>query len=197
MHIWLFDLDGTLTVPMHDFAGLKAELGLPADLDVLAGIATRPIAERAALHDAVKRWEVEHLDHARPAPGAHDLLESLLSAACRVGILTRNTRVTALNTLDAVGLRGFFDDDVVVGRECTEPKPSPAGVHRLLRHHGAPPHEALLVGDYVDDLRAARAASVQAVWIDHDGSGAYAAEADRTIGSLTELHPLVPPFAGP
>ena len=33
---WVFDLDGTLTVPVHDFAAIKRELGLDPEVDILS-----------------------------------------------------------------------------------------------------------------------------------------------------------------
>ena len=33
---WLFDMDGTLTVPVHDFVALRRRLGAPEGGDILA-----------------------------------------------------------------------------------------------------------------------------------------------------------------
>lgn len=186
-HAWIFDLDGTLTVPMHDFAGLKARLGLPVGLDVLAGIATRPESQHASLHAAVKLWEREHVEGARAAPGAVELLDDLGGRGCRLGVLTRNTRATALETLRRIGLSDWFDPLDVLGRDSAPPKPSPVGVRLLLNRWDVEPGAAVMVGDYVDDLRAGRAAGASAVWIDHEGSGRYAADADRVVRTLAEL----------
>ena len=191
MRAWIFDLDGTLAQPMHDFTALKATLGLPTDRDVLAGIASRPAAERPALNAAVAQWERDHLADARPAPGAARLLDAVAAAGQHRGVLTRNTRATALATLSAIDLRDRFDDADVVGRQCARPKPDPAGILRLLGAWGVVAGEAVMVGDHVHDLQAARAAGVHAVWIDHGGSGRFAAQADRVVLDLAELLPLV------
>ncbi|MEZ4318392.1 MAG: HAD family hydrolase [Myxococcota bacterium] len=184
---WIFDLDGTLTVPMHDFAGLKAELGLPADRDVLAGIATRPEAERDGLRAAVRAWEREHIAEARAAEGAAELLASLGARGCRLGVLTRNTRSTALDTLERIGLGRVFTPDDVLGRDSAPPKPHPGGVLALVGRWGASPGHTVMVGDWVHDLEAGRSAGAAAVWIDHHGSGRFAAQADRVVRSLREL----------
>ncbi len=180
---WIFDLDGTLTVPMHDFAGFKRSVGLPVELDILAGIARRPEAERAALFAAVKDWEQSLIDRARPAPGAEALLASLSGP---VGVVTRNTREGALHTLEVIGLLRWFRPEDVLGRGCAAPKPSPDALLRLLHCWGVPPGEAVMVGDYVDDLRAGRAAGTATVWVDHHG-GPAPVEADRVVRSLEEL----------
>jgi hypothetical protein len=45
---WIFDMDGTLTISIHDFDGIKRILGLP--IDSLSGrLRQRPILE--ALND--------------------------------------------------------------------------------------------------------------------------------------------------
>ncbi len=38
---WIFDLDGTLTVPVHDFQGIRKTLGIPRDKDILGFISTQ------------------------------------------------------------------------------------------------------------------------------------------------------------
>jgi HAD superfamily hydrolase (TIGR01509 family) len=188
---WVFDLDGTLTVPMHDFAGLKRSLGLPADRDVLGGIALAPPAEQPRLHEAVRAWEREHVANAAAAPGADALLDQLVGRGCRIGILTRNTRETALSTLERIGLLDRFDPVCVLGRDSARPKPAPDGVRALLTRWSAPPDGSVMVGDYVDDLRAGRAAGAAAIWIDHEGTGVAASEASLTVRTLDALLGLV------
>ncbi len=188
---WVFDLDGTLTVPMHDFSALKVELGLPPDRDILGGISLAPATEQGRLREAVRAWEREHVRSAVAAPGAMALLDRLLERRCRVGILTRNTRATALSTLERIGLIDRFDPVCVLGRDSAAPKPAPDGVLALLRRWNARAHGAVMVGDYVDDLRAGRAAGASAVWIDHDRTGLSSSEADVTIHGLDALQDLI------
>jgi HAD superfamily hydrolase (TIGR01509 family) len=172
---------------MHDFAGLKAALGLPADRDVLAGIALRPTQEQDALRAAVRDWERQHLEQARAAPDAPSLLERLRTQGCHLGILTRNTRSTALETLDRIGLSDAFAPEDVLGRDSARPKPHPDGVLALLGRWGRAPGESVMVGDYVHDLEAGRSAGAAAIWVDHDGTGHFASHADRVVRSLGEL----------
>ncbi|KPW40478.1 hypothetical protein ALO66_05453, partial [Pseudomonas coronafaciens pv. atropurpurea] len=47
---WVFDMDGTLTVPVHDFAAIKRELDIPQDHDILGHLAALPAEESAAKH---------------------------------------------------------------------------------------------------------------------------------------------------
>ncbi|MEO0601037.1 MAG: HAD-IA family hydrolase [Myxococcota bacterium] len=184
---WLFDLDGTLTEPTHDFAAIKAELGLPPDRDVLSGIRTQPEADRPALLKAVRDWEADHLDRARPARGATELLDRLADAGLPVGIVTRNTRVTARATLDVIGLAHHFPEGVVYGRDDAMPKPAPDAVLALLERFDVSAARAVMIGDHDHDLLAGRAAGATAVWVDPDGTGEFASSADVVVRGLDEL----------
>ncbi len=186
---WIFDLDGTLVHSDHDYAALKARLGLPNHLAVLEGIAGRPEEEQAALLAEVHDWEVGHLARIRPIDGAADLLAALRNRGRSVAVLTRNTRETALRALDGAGLTGLVEPRYVVGRHEAACKPAPDGVHALLRRWGALPGDACLVGDFRFDLVAARAAGVQAIWFDPDRTGTWAELADRVVHHLSELAP--------
>ncbi len=53
---WVFDMDGTLTVPVHDFPAIKRALGIPQDDDILGHLAALPAHESAAKH----AWLLEH-----------------------------------------------------------------------------------------------------------------------------------------
>ncbi|MEM6931250.1 MAG: HAD-IA family hydrolase [Myxococcota bacterium] len=184
---WLFDLDGTLTEPTHDFAAIKAELGLPPDRDVLSGILTKPETERSGLLEAVRAWEADHLERARPARGAPELLDRLAHAGLPVGIVTRNTRVTARATLEIIGLAHHFPEGVVYGRDDAMPKPAPDALLALLQRFAVSASRAVMVGDHDHDLLAGRAAGATAVWVDPAGTGEFASRADVIVRGLDEL----------
>ena len=101
--------------------------------------------------------------------------------------LTRNLRSIAFETLDAIGLRDFFEDDEVLGRDEAPPKPDPGGVESLLRRWGAQPREAVMVGDYVFDLQAGRAAGATTIYIDPEGEFPHRDHADHCIRRLADL----------
>jgi hypothetical protein len=42
---WVFDLDGTLTVAIHDFAHIRNVLGVPHGVDILGHLGDLPEAE--------------------------------------------------------------------------------------------------------------------------------------------------------
>ncbi|MEZ4472496.1 MAG: hypothetical protein R3F60_17225 [bacterium] len=105
---WIFDLDGTLTLAVHDFAALRLRLGLPPGAPILEAIAAAPPGRRAWLAAEVEAWEHEAVSAATPAPDALALLDHLAGGDYRVGVLTRNLRDIALATLSACGLAARF-----------------------------------------------------------------------------------------
>lgn len=53
---WVFDMDGTLTIAVHDFAAIRVALAIPAEDDILTHLAALPADEAAAKH----AWLLEH-----------------------------------------------------------------------------------------------------------------------------------------
>ena len=162
---WVFDLDGTLTVAMHDFAAIRRALAIREDEDILAHIAALPRHEADAKRAWLHGHERELALASRPAIGAVALVRSLAARGCRLGILTRNLRELALLSLQAIGLADCFDPAHVLGREDAPPKPDPAGLHRLAERWAVETTRLAMVGDYAYDLACARAAGAQAVLV--------------------------------
>jgi len=186
---WIFDLDGTLTVKTQDFDLLRRDLALPAGAPILEAIAASPPERAAELLVRVRDWERAHAEQAQPALGARPLLDRLSERGLPLGILTRNTRSNALLTLERCGLSDGFDPVDVLGRDEAAAKPSPAGVQLLLARWGISSDGAVVVGDYLHDLQAARAAGATSVLVDADQSARFAAAADLVVRDLRELIP--------
>ena len=185
---WIFDLDGTLTVAAHDFDAMRRELGLPPGVGLLESIAALPAEKSAALHVRLRAWEEEVADRARPEADVAPLLEALTERGARLGIVTRNHSDVAWTTLERAGLDRWFEPAHVVGRDRAAAKPDPDGIHALLSAWRAPPDDAVMVGDYVADLHAGRAAGVATVLVDRKHRGAsWAPWADRTVQRLDAL----------
>ncbi len=191
---WIFDLDGTLTVAVHDFEAIRLELGLPPGAPILEAIAQLPAAERVAMHAHLDAIELALARRTREQPGAHALLSALQTRGVQLGVLTRNSTEIALLTLQAAGLASFFPPEHVIGRDQAAPKPDPAGVHALLKRWNALAADTVLVGDFVFDLHAAkRAGLARAIYFDHDASARFASEADLTVTTLDELRARLAP----
>jgi len=184
---WIFDMDGTLTVAIHDFEAIRAELGLEPRKPILEQLALLPRARAAELFLRLDALELELARRACAAEGAVALLSALAARGARLGILTRNTRANALETLRAAGLERYFAAERIVDRELAAPKPDPGGIHHLLRGWSARADEAVMVGDYRFDLLAGRAAGTATIYVDPSGAFPFAQHADVSVRSLAAL----------
>ena len=184
---WVFDLDGTLTVAVHDFAAIRRELEIPEGSDILGHLTSLPPHHAQPLHDRLQEIELELTGLTRAASGALELLEHLQASGAQRGILTRNTRENALRTLELVGLGSFFHPGHVLGRDEALPKPDPDGIHRLARMWETGPETTVMVGDYQYDLQAGRSAGAMTVHVDASRSFRWPELADVSVGSLNEL----------
>ena len=184
---WVFDLDGTLTVAVHDFAAIRSELCIPPGSDILGHLESLPKVESKTLHERLQQIELELAHRTEAALGAAALIEELYTRDIRLGILTRNTRDNALRTLDLIGLGGYFEYAHVLGRDEALPKPDPDGLHRLAALWGASPNEMVMVGDYLYDLQAGRSAGTLTVHVDVSREFRWPDFADITIESLQEM----------
>ena len=182
---WIFDLDGTLTRPVHDFDALCARLSLEPGTPILEAISTAEPERADWLAQEVEKWEWEAAERAEPAVGARDLLSSIESG--RLAILTRNRRDIAIETLRAIGFLHFFDLERILGRDEAKPKPSPSGIQFILDAAGWQANETMMVGDYVYDIQAGKSAGCRTVLVDPSEHGLWDEWADVRVKRLDEL----------
>lgn len=162
---WVFDMDGTLTVAVHDFAAIRVALDIPAEHDILTHLAALPAEEAAAKHAWLLEHERDLATASTAATGAVELVRELAGRGCRLGILTRNARELAHVTLEAIGLADCFPVEHILGREEAAPKPSPDGLLKIASAWGVTPSELVMVGDYRFDLDCGRAAGARTVLV--------------------------------
>jgi HAD superfamily hydrolase (TIGR01549 family) len=176
---WVFDMDGTLTLAVHDFPAIKRALGIPEEDDILHHLAALPADEAAAKHTWLLEHERELAVASRPAPGAIELVRTLSERGCQLGILTRNAHELALLTLQAIGLDDCFATADILGRDEAPPKPHPGGLLHLAERWSVAPHELVMVGDYRFDLECAQVAGARGVLVNLP---------DNPWPELTDLH---------
>lgn len=162
---WVFDMDGTLTVAVHDFAAIRRALSIPEASDILEHLAGLPADEAAEKHAWLLEHERELARGSMASAGAVELVRLLQSRGCRLGILTRNARELAMIVLEAIGLRDAFDLNDILGRDEAPPKPHPGGLQHFARRWGIACSELVMVGDYRYDLECARAAGARSVLV--------------------------------
>ncbi len=181
-------MDGTLTNSAHDFAHIRAELGLPGSEPILEALHAMPAEQAAPLWSRLDELESFYADQATIKSGARELLEHLRQQGTELGILTRNTMPVVHHTLNACGLADFFPDDHIFDRDGCEPKPSPDGILRLLEKWRVEPAEAVMVGDFLYDLQSGRAAGVTTIHVDNSGGSDHWPEyTDIRVESLEHL----------
>ena len=176
---WVFDMDGTLTLAVHDFPAIKRVLGIPQEDDILHHLAALPAEEAAQKHAWLLEHERELAVASRPAPGAIELVRALCERGCQLGILTRNAHELALLTLQAIGLDDCFASADILGRDEAPPKPHPGGLLHLAERWAVTPQELVMVGDYRFDLECAQAAGARGVLVNLP---------DNPWPELAELH---------
>lgn len=162
---WVFDMDGTLTVAVHDFAAIRVALDIPPEEDILTHLAGLPAEAAAAKHAWLLEHERELAVASRAAEGAVELVRNLAARGHTLGILTRNARELAHITLEAIGIADCFATADVLGRDNALPKPDPDGLLKLASGWGVSPSQMVMVGDYRFDLDCGRAAGAHTVLV--------------------------------
>ncbi|MGD1276374.1 MAG: HAD family hydrolase [Tepidisphaeraceae bacterium] len=182
----LFDMDGTLTQPMLDFARIKAELGI-GSRPILEAIAEMSPSEQRAAEKIVERHEAEAARRSVLNPGCPEVLGWLKRRRITTAVITRNSRQCAAIVLR----RHRLSIGVVITRQDGPYKPSPAPVLAACRRLGASPSKAWMVGDGQYDVEAANAAGAAAVWLSHGKAKSFAAQPWKTVADLHELLELL------
>jgi HAD superfamily hydrolase (TIGR01549 family) len=190
---WVFDLDGTLTVAVHDFAAIRRELDIPEGSDIIGHLRSLPSHHAQPLYDRLQEIELELAGMTQAAAGALALLQQLQSNGVQLGILTRNTRENALRSLELAGLGSFFEPAHVMGRYEALPKPDPDGIHRLAKIWGIDSKTTVMVGDYQYDLQAGRSAGALTVHVDSTRNFRWPDLTDVSVATLVELSAWIKP----
>jgi len=181
----LFDFDGTLTRPgALDFPAIKREVGCPADSLVLEWIEALPAgARREKALAALARFELAAAAESTPNADAERVVRSLRAQGLKIGVLTRNGLPAVRRALARFRGLDAGDLDVIVTRDDGfTPKPAPDGVLHAAAAMGVPPEETLVVGDFVLDVQAGRAAGALTAYLTNGGAGELTGNAAHELG---------------
>ncbi len=196
----LFDFDGTLTRPEAlNFTGIKRELGCPPEQFLLEWIQGLPRgARKEHAFAALERFERRGAAASTPNEGAEELVRELRARGLLLGIVTRNSLAAVQCALERFALLTEADFHVIVSRDDDAAlKPAPDSVLLAARMLGVAPAETLMVGDYIIDVQAGRAAGTVTAYLTNEGGGGEtrehppAALCDVVVHRLTELSALV------
>jgi HAD superfamily hydrolase (TIGR01509 family) len=171
----IFDVDGTLldTNYLHVAAWWEAfrERGHDircADVHRALGMGSSDLVERvlgrpdATVIEAHSRYFAPYLGRMRPLPGAADLLKATARLGLNVVLATSAKDEEVGLMLDALGARDVIGT-VVSSGDVDQAKPEPDIVDRALQQSGTDPGRAVMVGDAVWDMIAARRAGIPGI----------------------------------
>ncbi len=182
----IFDLDGTLTLPVLDFDTIRREIGLPTQprTPILEALEHMTPAARAAAEVVLHRHEELAAKSSELQDGAPEVIAAIRRHGIPVALLTRNSRLSVETVLARHGL----EVDCIYTREDGPVKPAPDSVLAICARFGVLPQDAWVVGDYLFDLQAGNAAGATTVLMIGDAPmPEYAAQANHVIRRLDEL----------
>jgi HAD superfamily hydrolase (TIGR01549 family) len=208
--IALFDLDGTIadTLPLiyeaFDAAFIPAlGTGFPPDeIRAMFGPPDHEIIRRrvresdadAAIERFNRYYEVRHDDLVSAFPGFADLIQSCVAVGMRLGVITGKSRLTALITLDRLGLTNAFGA-IYAGDDVERQKPDPEALILALRDLGAAESDrAVMIGDAAADVvagKAIRIATIGVTWGNPDHHELDESEPDYVVSTVAELEALL------
>ena len=215
----LFDLDGTLLDTAGDIhialnrtlAERRWESLSENDVRRMIGRGAPMLIERAAaaqgrkLDEATSGAMVERFFHhygalqeneefgAQPYPGASEALRVLHDAGLRTAVVTNKQERFANGLLRRLHLRQWIDL-VVGGDSCERRKPDPQPLLFACERLQAPPSRTLMVGDSINDVKAARAARIPVICVPYgynEGNDPRDLPCDALIEGLSQLPPLL------
>ena len=195
----VFDLDGTLVdshnLHAHILTEVLAEYGISRRLEHVDASSTslRLFLMRLLPPEHWKDVDLIYLKYAREfsknlskvrlMPGA---VEALKGIEDRKAIFTAMPRTVAEALLRTTGIGGFFDK-VVCGDDVERTKPDPEGLMLIAQELGD--RELVVVGNGINDVRAAKNYGAISVFFSRDGRENK--NADFNIHDLRELPGIV------
>ena len=215
----LFDLDGTLLDTASDIAQavnlMCADYGLDpfpvAAVALMIGRGSPILVERVAAARGRTLTESEHaamvgrfFHHygeleeenrsvAEPYPGAADALRRLHDAGLKIAVVTNKYHRFASALLNRLNLSQWVDI-IVGGDTCQRRKPDPQPLLFACQSLHFAASQALMVGDSINDVLAARAAGIPVICVPYgynEGQDPRTLECDVMIETLADLPELL------
>ncbi len=211
----IFDLDGTLVDTAPDLIAVtdimlegmgcppvpreagRIAAGQGAKALMTAGLRAhdRPLPDEAEWPELIGRfialYEARIAELSRPFDGVAEFLHMAREEGARLAVCTNKKDFLAEKLLSALGLAEHFAA-ITGGNTAGIGKPDPAPVLHCLRQAGGSPGRAVIIGDSLADILAARAAGVAsalAAWGYLDRPpGQY--QADFVLQSITDAPAL-------
>lgn len=213
----LMDVDGTLVDSVPDLAfctdTMMEKLGLPPRGETKVrhwvGNGVERLIKRALVDNLEGEPDEALYQKAEPVfltlyqentskrsylyPGVRDGLDWLKSQGYRLGSVTNKSAQFTHPLLGELGIIDYFEL-IVSGDTLPEKKPHPAPLLHAARFFSIAPEKALMIGDSVSDVKAARAAGFRIICLSYGynhGEDIRDSHPDGVIDSLIELKDLL------
>lgn len=207
----VFDLDGTLIDTAPDLVDtlnvVFAREGLPpvpydtarnligggARMMIARGIEAEgrtvaPAGLERLFQDFLAHYSEHIADRSRPFPGLADALDALAAEGARFAVCTNKLEYLSVLLLKQLGLAHRFA--VVCGQDTFGvQKPDPEVLRRTVAAAGGTLRNAIMIGDFLTDIRTARAAGIPVIAVDFGYTDRPVSELgpDRIISRFAQL----------
>ena len=131
-------------------------------------------------------------------PGVKQGLEYLKSEGYKIGCVTNKAAQFTEPLLDDLGVSDYFSI-VISGDTLEKKKPDPMPLLHAAKHFNVAPEQALMIGDSISDVKAARAAGFRIVCMTYGynhGVDIREAKPDAVMDSMAELPDLLAKLQG-
>ncbi|WP_330924643.1 phosphoglycolate phosphatase [Candidatus Sororendozoicomonas aggregata] len=213
----MYDLDGTLVDSIPDLIiatncmlkDLNRPVANPEDITHWVGNGITPLIKRALADDIkgdqpgrvdpalfesararfVRRYEQEVGLSSQLYPGVRSFLEFIHNHNITQTIITNKDEQFSRLLLKAQGIHHFFDY-LIGGDTLPEKKPHPLPLQHTLEKYQRSSDAALMVGDSINDITAAKAAGIQVVGVTYGynhGNPVDDADPDCIVSNLMDL----------
>ncbi|PLX39187.1 MAG: phosphoglycolate phosphatase [Hyphomicrobiales bacterium] len=201
--VLVLDLDGTLIETLPDLAATLNMLLVknghaaipPEDIRAMVGQGARVMLQRGFAHYGVELTQertdelfAEFLEHyqdhiaegSHPFPGVLEQLDRFAAAGWKLAVCTNKLEVLSKKLLDALGVSSRFA--VIAGPDTFGyHKPDPNHILKTVEAAGGVRENAVMVGDSVADINAAKGAGIPVVAVDFGYTPIPVSELDPNI----------------
>ena len=125
--------------------------------------------------------------------GVREALDFLLTTGVRIGCVTNKASQFTLPLLQDLGVRDYFET-VVCGDTVARKKPDPMPLLEAAKRLDTEPRDALMLGDSMSDVKAARAAGFAIVCMSYGynhGEDIRDYNPDAVVDSMAEIKSVV------
>jgi HAD superfamily hydrolase (TIGR01509 family) len=157
----IFDLDGTLVDSGLDFDAMRREMNLTPGQPILESLEGLDPAHASRCREILLEHERRGAERAVAFPGVTSFLKRFHDRGLQAALLTRNSRQSAQAVLSRLALADFFSP--VITRDDGPVKPDPWAIHHVCSQWKVSPGQVAVVGDFIFDLLAGRAAGAATV----------------------------------